>query len=194
MNVGLILAGFCQSDTIWREHFLKKIILAAAVAALASMAIIASASAGVQRYQTQSMTITAVQPEGAVGQWTNVWTHTYNVDVNPCDGSFSSGDGSLSGTINGFYSNETITGHLDGTKVSFAATRPDGVEYSLKDAPLDNTTVTLATSNPVAPWDLEFKVSATTTKTSNYRNHGEYVASQGGGSDAAHACIGMPIH
>ena len=82
---------------------MKKIILAVAVAAVASMAVIASASAGVERYQTQSMTITAVQPEGAVGQWGNVWTHTYNVTLNPCDGSFS-GIGSLSGTSNGFYS------------------------------------------------------------------------------------------
>ena len=157
------------------------------------MAVASFASAGVARYQSQSMTLTAVQPEGAVGQWQNVWTHTYNVTLNPCDGSFS-GDGSLSGTINGFYSNETITGHLDGNAVSFTATRPDGVEYSLSNAPLDNTTVTLATSTPTVQFDLEFKVSATMKATSDYKNHGEYVASQGGGSDAAHSCIGMPIH
>ena len=101
------------------------------------------------RYQTQSMTITAVQPEGAVGQWGNVWTHTYNVTLNPCDGSFF-GVGSLSGTINGPYSStETITGRLDGNRVSFKATRSD-VVYSLSNAPLDNTTVTLASSTPVA--------------------------------------------
>ena len=28
---------------------------------------------------------------------------------------------------------------------------------------------------------------------SDYKNHGDYVTSQGGGSDAAHSCIGMPI-
>jgi len=171
---------------------LRKIILAVAVAALATMAIVSSASAGVPRYQTQSMTITAVQPEGAVGQWSNVWTHTYTATLNPCDGSFS-GVGSLSGTINGPYSNETITGHLDGNKVSFTATRPDGVDYSLSNAPLGNSTVTLATSNPVVSWPLEFKVGATMGATSDYKNHGDYVTSQGGGSDAAHSCIGMPI-
>jgi hypothetical protein len=96
-----------------RSTYVKKIILAVAVAATAVMALAASASAGVERYQTQSMTITAVQPEGAVGQFQNVWTHTYTVELNPCDGSFS-GVGSLSGTINGFYSTETIAGHLDG--------------------------------------------------------------------------------
>ena len=176
---------------------MKKIILAVAVAAVASMAIVSSVSAGskaapagVERHQTQSMTITAVQPEGAVGQWGNVWTHTYNVTLNPCDGSFS-GTGTLSGTSNGFYSNETVTGHLNGNKVSLTASRPDGVEYSLSNAPLDNNTVTLATSNPVAPWALEFKVSKTMGAPSSFKSHGEYVSS-GGVDDAAHSCIGTP--
>ena len=172
---------------------MKKIILAAAISALAVMAIASSASADVARYQMQSMTITAVQPEGAVGQWNNVWTHTYKVELNPCDGSFS-GVGSMSGTINGPYSEETITGHLNGNAVSFTASRPDGVVYSLSNAPLDSSTVSLAHSNPVVPWNLEFKVSKTMGSSSNYKNHGDYVNSQGGGSDAAHSCIGMPIH
>jgi hypothetical protein len=171
----------------------KKLILAIAVAAVATIAFVGSASAGVARYQTQSMTITAVQPKDAVGQWDDVWTHTYNVTLNPCDGSFT-GIGSISGTGSDFVSNETITGHLDGNTVSFTATRDsDGLVYSLSNAPLDNPTVTLATSNPSVSWPLEFKVGATTTPTSNYKNHGDYVSSQGGGSDAAHSCIGMPI-
>jgi hypothetical protein len=29
---------------------------------------------------------------------------------------------------------------------------------------------------------------------SNFKNHGDYVSSQGGGDDAAHSCIGMPTH
>jgi hypothetical protein len=65
--------------------------------------------------------------------------------------------------------------------------------YSLSNAPLDNQTVTLATSTSVVPWDLQFKVEKTNVVSSNYRNHGEYV-SQGGSPDAAHSCIGMPIH
>jgi len=159
------------------------------------MAVASSASAGVSRYQTQSMTITAVQPEGAVGQFQNVWTHTYSVELNPCDGSFS-GVGTLTGTINGaFGGNETITGHLDGNTVSFTATRSfDGVEYSLSNAPLDGSTVTLATSNPVVSWPLEFKVGATTPiASSNYQNHGDYVSQAGDKADAAHSCIGMPV-
>jgi len=173
---------------------LKKLILAVAVAALAIMAVAMSASAGVARYQTQSMTITAVQPEGAVGQWTNVWTHTYHVTLNPCDGSFS-GSGTQSGTLSGPQpTTESITGHVDGNAVSFTSTRSDGVVYSLANAPLDNKTVTLATSTPVVPWDLEFQVSATTpTASSNFKNHGDFVNQSGDKNDAAHSCIGMPI-
>ena len=50
--------------------------------------------------------------------------------------------------------------------------------YSLANAPLDNSTVTLATSTPVVPWDLEFKVSNDDARsnTSDYKNHGEFVS------------------
>ena len=173
---------------------MKKIILAVAVAAVATMAVVSSASAGVARYQTQSMTITAVQPEGAVGQWTNVWTHTYNVTLNPCDGSFS-GTGSLERHAQRPLQHRDDHGppRRERRQLHGDALR-DGVVYSLSNAPLDNSTVTLATSIPVVPWALEFKVSATTSASSNYKNHGDYVSSQGGGSDAAHSCIGMPIH
>jgi hypothetical protein len=173
----------------------KKIILAVAVAAVATMAVVSSASADVARYQTQSMTITAIQPYGEVGQFGNVWTHTYNVTLNPCDSSFS-GVGKQYDNLGNFYADEAITGTLNGNTVSFTATRSqDGLVYSLSKAPLDNSTVTDATSNPSVPWVLEFRVKATTpVNTTAYKNHGEYVSSQGGGSDAAHSCIGMPIH
>jgi hypothetical protein len=171
----------------------KKIILAVAVAAVATMAVVSSASADVARYQTQTLTITAVQPKDAISQWTDVWTHTYNVTLNPCDNSFV-GTGSVSGTGLGLLSTETITGHLDGNAVSFTATRAsDSVVYSLDNARLDGSTVTLGTSNPSVSWPLEFKVSKTTGASSNYRNHGDYVSQMGGGADAAHSCIGMPI-
>ena len=53
---------------------------------------------------------------------------------------------------------------LDGDNVSFTAKRDsDGLVYSLSNAPLDNSTVTLATSTRWSPWALEFKVGATTT-------------------------------
>ena len=173
---------------------MKKFILAVAVAAVATMAVASCAFSDVARYQTQSMTITAVQPENAVGQWTNVWTHTYNVTLNPCDGSFS-GVGSQKGTIDtADNATETIKGHPDRDAVSLTATRSDDVVYSLSKAPLDGSTATLATSAPVVPLDLEFKVSKSNpVSTSNYRNHGDCVSQMGGRADAAHSCIGMPI-
>ena len=38
-----------------------------------------------------------------------------------------------------------------------------------------------------------YAVTVTSTSTSSYRNHGVYVSSTGGGIDAAHSCIGMPV-
>ena len=107
---------------------MKKIILAVAVVAVASMAVVSSASAGVARYQTQSMTLTAVQPEGAIGQFNNVWTHTYNVELNPCDDSFS-GTGTLMGTLNGPVTGdiETITGQLVGGTKSASRRRATSI-------------------------------------------------------------------
>jgi hypothetical protein len=172
---------------------MKKFNLAVALAAVATMAVASAASASVERYQEGTLTIIAVQPEGAVGQWQNVWTHTYDVLLNPCDGSFA-GTGEFSGTINGFYDTETITGQLDGDTVSFTAVYDNHpISYTLSGAPLDSTTVTLATSLPVVDFDLEFTVDATFHAETNYKNHGEYVKKLGGGSDAAHWCIGMPI-
>jgi hypothetical protein len=175
---------------------MKKLLLAMLTLALGAAAIgtsVASAN-GVARYQMQTTTITAIQPYGEVGQFVNVWTHTYNVTLNPCDSTFT-GTGVQTDNLNVFYANETITGSFNANTVSYTATRSlDGLVYSLANAPLDFTTVTLATSNPSVPWALEFKVKATTpVNTTDYKNHGEYVAAQGGGSDAAHSCIGMPI-
>jgi hypothetical protein len=43
--------------------------------------------------------------------------------------------------------------------------------------------------------EVTMKASAPTfTNTSNYKNHGQYVSSQSDRDDAAHSCIGMPIH
>jgi hypothetical protein len=179
----------------------KKFLLAVAVAAVAILGIVSSASADVLRYQEQSMTITAVQPKDEYGQWNDVWTHTYKVTLNPCDNSFT-GTGEAVGTgYPGVYTNETITGHFDGTTLSYKATYTGpssiGVKYAL-DGPISatlNATAWDAADNVIDTYPnvLEFHVSATNPIAStNYRNHGAYV-SQTGGSDAAHSCIGMPI-
>jgi hypothetical protein len=173
----------------------KKIFLAVAVAAVASTAVIASASAGVERYQSQTATFTVTQPAGQVGQWGNVWTHDYQVKVNPCNGTFT-GTGKVYGEDqNGKFSDsETISGTFAKDSVSLTATRnSDNLEYRLVDAPFGDT-VTIATLKVQVPWKIEMKVTNPIfTNTSNFKNHGGYVSSQGGGFDAAHSCIGMPV-
>ena len=173
---------------------MRKLILAATtIAALAVPTIApALASASVDRYQTSDATFTLTQPAGQVGQWDNLWTHSITVHVNPCDSTFT-GEGVETGP--GQTLHETINGSFGKGTVSLTANREDGVKFSLANAPTNNDTVTLATSTPVVPWELEFKASTPQfSNTSNYKNHGDYVSSQGGGSDAAHSCIGMPIH
>jgi len=63
----------------------------------------APASANGARHHIQDVAITAVQPEGAVGQWTNVWTHTHTVTLNSRDGSLPG-----SGTLNGRFACEHL--------------------------------------------------------------------------------------
>ena len=178
---------------------LKKIILAVAVAAVAIMAVAASvASAGgpPPRYQVNGLTITAVQPYGQVGQFNSVWKHVFNVTFNSACGATT---GSFSGTGVQYDDNnvqsytETVTGTVVAGKVTLNVVRDDGVTWTLPNATPDNSTVTLATSTPSVSWPLEFKVGTTDTST-QYKDHGDYVSSQGGGDDAAHSCIGMPIH
>jgi hypothetical protein len=176
---------------------MKNYILALAIAALASVALAATASADVPRYQSQTATFTMTQPADAYNQWANVWKHDFKVEVNSCDGTFS-GTGFQSGhDSNGTFTGTwTITGRfLAGNKVSFTATRFDGLVLSLDNAPMGNDVPTIATLSVVTPQPIEEKVSAPVfTTTSSYKNHGQYVSSQGGGADAAHSCIGMPIN
>lgn len=151
------------------------------------------------RYQTLSFTFTAVQPKDVPGQFIDNWTHTFDVTMNPCDGSFT-GTGSVSGTpsagdSHGFLSNETITGQRNGDTISFTATRvSDGLVTTLNNAPLDGTTVTGLASFPNgSPNPIEVKVKpATNPVWSDFKNHGDYVSQSPDKNDAAHSCIGMP--
>jgi hypothetical protein len=172
---------------------MKLRLLAIAVVAIAASIVAGTASADVARYQTQTAKFTVTQPYGAVGQWQNLWTHNLTVTVNPCDGTFTGTGVQFDNNNNQAYT-ENVTGSFSGGKVSLTATRNDGVVWSLSGAPTDGTSVTLATTDPVVPWAVEMKVSQVDFKdATQFKNHGEYVSSMGGGADAAHSCIGMPI-
>jgi hypothetical protein len=176
----------------------KLIAIAVSFTAIASLVVPALASADVARYQSETATFTMVQPAGVFGQFDNVWTHNYTVKVNPCDSTFSGTGVETGSDQNGPAThNETVTGsfNADGS-ISLDNTRDDGVVWSLDNVKTDNSTVTLATLiAPAIPSNLEFRATAPViTNTSSFKNHGAYVSSQGGGSDAAHSCIGMPIN
>lgn len=134
-------------------------------------------------------------PEGQVGQWDHVWTHHFNVDLNPCTNTFS-GTGDISSPRDPFRSNETVNGSFnrDGT-VNLHVTDDTGLSYTITNEKADNQMVTIATMNPELGWPVETKVSPfSITGSTNYKNHGQYVSAIGGGDDAAHSCIRMPIN
>jgi hypothetical protein len=171
---------------------MRKFILAALAASLAALAIVpALASADVQRYQMETATLTADLGPNVVRD------HTYNITINPCDGTFT-GTSDLAST--GY--DETIKGTLnnDGTVTFVAKYQPDsqaaytgGQPYSwgMTDARLG------AQANMWDSWGENLPATAslsTPVNATTYQNHGQYVSSVGGGADAAHSCIGMPIN
>ena len=128
-----------------------------------------------------------------MGQFGNVWRHEFKVTVNPCDNTFS---GTAPTYDNGASSptwTETVTGAFGNGTVSFDTVPVGGgATFKVTDAPYGTEVpvVTTWTAN-----DVTMKASAPSfTNASDYKNHGDYVKSQGGGNDAAHSCIGMPIN
>jgi hypothetical protein len=173
---------------------MKRFILAIALAAVASIIVAGTASADVARNQpAQTATFTVTQPAGQVGQWDNVWTHNFTVTVNG-DGSFT-GTGTETGQDQGGPGSftETVTGKFNAdSTVSLQVQRDDGVMWALENAVVGGK-VNLGTTLPQVNWVIEMKVSAPVFGDT-YKNHGDYVSSQGGGSEAAHSAIGMPLN
>jgi hypothetical protein len=172
---------------------MRKLILAALAASLAALAIVpALASADVQRYQMENATLTTTLTNFG-------FVHTYNIAINPCTDTFG-GTGTSYQPTEGGSTNETINGTLnnDGT-VSFTANYLQGgifpgYQWGVNNAPVDGTT-------PTDMWDTFQEQGVHTVSTlstpvnaTTYQNHGQYVSSVGGGADAAHSCIGMPIN
>ena len=170
---------------------MKKIIIAGM--AIAMFAIPSIASADVPRHQEQTATFTVNQPRGQAGQFNDVWKHDFTVKVNPCYRTFTGSGNVTNGQDDATVWTESITGSFGDNTVSFDTVPNAGATFRVVNAPTDNATVTLAEST----WTqniIEFKVSAPVfANTTSYKNHGQYVKAMGGGDDAAHSCIGMPI-
>lgn len=157
---------------------MRKIILAVAVAAVATMAFVGSASAGVARYQMQTSTLTVSAMDGA-------YVHTYTITTNPCNNTFTG-----SGGIASLGLDETVSGTIDSRNIKVdGAYQTFNLGYTWHyDGPLSGGNATDSMGQTVL-----VTFANTQTSTSNFKNHGDYVSSQGGGSDAGHSCIGMPV-
>ena len=170
---------------------MRKFIIAGM--AIAMLAIPAVASADVPRHQAQTATFTVNQPKDTTGQFDNVWRHEFKVTVNPCDGTFSGVAPTYDNGASSPTWTENVTGSFGNGTVSFD-TVPDGggATFKVTDAPYNTSVIAEST------WTqniIEMKASAPVfTNFTNYKNHGEYVKAMGGGDDAAHSCIGMPIN
>jgi hypothetical protein len=172
---------------------MRKLILAVAGIAAVAVPTIAPAlaSASVDRYQTQTATLHVIQPKDTVGQYDDVWKRDFKITINPCNNTFTGTD-HATGSNSDIAWDEDVTGSIGDGTISFNLTpTTPGYTFQASNLPYDvstpvstnwtNNEVTMIASKPVI------------TSTSNYKNHGDYVSSQGGGSDAAHSCIGMPI-
>ena len=169
---------------------MKKFVIAGM--AIAMLAVPAVASADVERYQEQTATFTVEQPRGTVGQYGSVWKHDFKVKINPCDNTFSGTGNITDGQSDSVVWTESITGSFGDNTVSFATVPNAGATFKVTDAPYGESVIAEST------WTqniIEMKASKpVVTSTTNYKNHGQYVKAMGGGNDAAHSCIGMPIN
>jgi hypothetical protein len=160
---------------------MKRWLFAVAIAAVASIAVAAAASAKVDRIQdTQGTTQTLVATVNGT------YVHTYTI-------TFGTNGSSFTGTssVDGWWGPETINGTFDGTTLRFHAVYNANPAYTWDySGPLsggpgqDSTgqTFNVALSGLTAP------------STSDFKNHGEYVSSMGGGAAAAQSTIGMPVN
>jgi hypothetical protein len=157
---------------------LKKIILAAAVAALAIMAAASTASAGVARNEITTSTLTAATLYNGV-----TYNHSWTITTNPCDNTFAgtANDGSVT-------PGETVSGSLNGSKISIAGLYPNGYTWSYT-----GTLAGVGTQQDSLGQKWTVKFTNTPVSTSSYTSHSDYVT-QTGDSGAAHSCIGMPTN
>jgi len=158
---------------------------------VAAAPAIAGAPGGVARYQITTNTYSM-----AIG-----YGHTYTVVINPCDGGAVTATGwqwGADGNPLVHNPDETITATLssDGTMLTFNPAVYvggwGGSPYSWWGTfPVGGGTFTAYDSlGNVYPGVV---ITLTSTTPTTYKNHGDYVSSMGGGADAAHSCIGMPM-
>ncbi len=159
-----------------RQRMISVVAAAGLLTAVIAGPALAGAG-GIQRYQVATTSYTIVV-EGA-------FIHTFVVAVNPCDDSIAiTGSTPLLG---GYYTTETVTGTLAAGVISFSAT------YDGPYSPGFMWTGSFPVAGGALSGPYSGTVTAAPTTLSTYKNHGDFVSSMGGGPEAAHSCIGMPI-
>ena len=156
----------------------------AAVGLLAGLSVssVAAATGGPDRYQA-----TTTVYHLAIGNG-----HDWTIVTNPCDGSVSATGFQ---DVTGPTENISATLTNGGTTISFSSVYVGGWggspyswwgTFPVAGGSLSATDSTGATYS-------NYAVTVTSSSTTSYMNHGDYVSSIGGGADAAHSCIGMPL-
>ncbi len=172
---------------------------AALVSSLAVIGLSSGAGASVQRYQFETMDITVALFSSAS---TSGNVHEYTVTLNPCDNTFAGSGGGYLGLNGPEYVTESVSGTYVGGVFSLNSTYNGttyGAPYTYSVGPVGiplntetpSSASTWSTGVPAGVYPVFVTLSV--TAESSYANHGQYVSSQGGGSDAAHSCIGMPV-
>jgi hypothetical protein len=185
----------------------KKIILAATAIAVLAVPVLAPAmaSANVPRCAAPvtdpaTATFTMTETRGEGGQWVSDFT----VTVDP-QGNITGGTVDVYGVVNPgdkldeFHEVVKSGSITKGTNL-LTVTVARGFNvidgYTLTNVPMDGTTSSPKNVYPNPGWTPQVQVTAPmfSASTTTDLNHGQYVKSQGGGSDAAHACAGMPLN
>ncbi len=160
--------------------------LVLAVAVLLATALVSVALADVERHQLTSYTLEIDSLNDDSGL-----THTFDVTYNPCDDSFlgtgiahheNEGKESLSEFD---LSDHTLTFRSD----------YDFMTYTWYPSFTLNDDQTLTFHDGAGPDNVFAATGTWSMESTDYRNHGEYVAqNHDSAPDAAHSCIGMPVH
>jgi hypothetical protein len=168
---------------------------AAITVGVAGLALVATtAHADVARHQIRTLTYSSVNYYLG-SDTTNAYPQSGTITANPCDGTFG-GPGVVPGygasVTSGHFTDQThavyTVSYTVGTQTDYLVTASVTVnsDFSFSGTWSDNYiggpqsgTVSSSAPSPV-------------TSTS-YASHGAYVKANGGGDDAAHSCLGMPV-
>lgn len=182
--------------------------IAAATIVMSSLAVVGisgSAGASVARYQMTTLTYTVNTPSAVnfylasdPGQ-TTPYGQSAVILSNPCDGTFT---GTGTAYPSGIATPTTIAGYSTGTGTIYFTDSypvPGQADYVVTVVASINSDGSFASGS----WSDNYFAgpqSGTVTAgvpvvaaASSWANHGQYVSANGGGADAAHSCLGMPV-